>query len=132
MAHAHARQRHDQVRQDRSEETTQAHQRSVDEAEEGSIVAGGHGLQRLGCHLVIFWPHDAVDEVHGEGHAIRVAQEVCELLGGGVLLIGGGSEPGVGLGRGGVDKRGVNVGGFGHGGVSVCHWDSLCVGAGQG
>ncbi|GEA42012.1 hypothetical protein Cst04h_27670 [Corynebacterium striatum] len=25
----------------------------------------------------------------------------------------------MGLGRGGVDQRGVNVGGFGHGGVSI-------------
>ena len=74
LAHAHARQRHDQVRQDRSEETTQAHQRSVDEAEEGSIVGGGDGLQRVGRDLIVFWAHDAVDEVHGEGHSVRVAQ----------------------------------------------------------
>ena len=74
LAHAHARQRHDQVRQDGAEETAQAYEGTVDEAEEGSVIGGGNGLQRVGSYLIVFRAHDAVDEVHGEGYSVRVAQ----------------------------------------------------------
>ena len=121
LAHTHAGQWHHEVRQDGAEEAAEAHEGAVDEAKEGRIIAGGHRFQGVGGYLVIFRPHDAVDEVHGKGHAIGVAQEVGKLFRGGVLLIGGGGEPGVGLGRGGVDKRGVNVSGLGYWVVSVRH-----------
>ena len=43
--------------------------------------------------IVILWAHDAVNEVHGELHAIVIAQQLRELLGGLVLFICGGIEP---------------------------------------
>ena len=93
LAHVQARYRHNQVRQDRAEETAGTDERAIDAAQEGRIVLGRNVLQRLGCNLVILWAHDAVNEVHGELHAIVIAQQLRELLGGLVLFIRGRIEP---------------------------------------
>ena len=74
LAHVQAGNRHDQVGQDWTEEATGTNERTIDAAQERRVIVGGNILQRVCGNLVIFWAHDAVDEVHGELHSVLIAQ----------------------------------------------------------
>ena len=111
LTHAQARERHDEAWEDRTEEATQAHERAVDKTQEARVVAARDVLEGISGHGVVLRAHDAVDEVHGEVHAIGIPQQAGELLGSLVLLVRAGGKELVGAGDGGLDD-GVDVIGF--------------------
>ena len=123
LAHAGPGGGHDQARGDPAGLRTDGQQCGVDGAQEGRGDAVGDLVQGLGCGGVVGGTGDAVDEVHGEAHALGVAQDRGELLGGAGLRAGFrvGGQPLVGAGdgvrHGGVDVGGVRRRGGGVGGV---------------
>ena len=76
LPHAQPRQRHNQVGQNRAEESAHTDQQAIKTTQKRRIEFIGHGLKRLGRYFVIFWAHNAVDKVHGESNTVFITKQV--------------------------------------------------------
>ena len=134
LAHAHAGERHDQIRQDGAEEGARADHQRVDAAEEGRVELLVNGVEGVGRGLVVLRAHDAIHEVHRELDALIRAQQVSELLGGLIVFVFRRGQPGAGELDCVIDNRVCLVGISQRGVRIVRHVEPLlsCVGGQRG